>query len=274
MGCRKKLAINFVVAHGHEARPFIDYYGLQKDRQHTGYTVFENNQIRLILSGQGRINAAAATAYLGGISSKDAGPILWVNAGIAGHPNHRVGSLWRVNKITDEYSGRSIYPVRLRHANRNHTDIPGCGLITVAAPASKYAECALVDMEAAGFFQTAVRFATLETIASFKVVSDNLQQPLSEINRAQVADMITAQVSTIDTYLHDTNLLINFKELQQTIEINDIRLTFSQKKIINELIVSLRVHGSDYSAILSECKDAGQLINSLRAKLKSVELLV
>ena len=106
MGCSKEIDINFVVAHSHEARPIIDYYRLIKDKQHTGFNVFKNNQTRLIISGQGKINAAAATAYLGGMRALNVSPGMWVNVGVAGHPDYSLGSLWRANKITDEFSGR------------------------------------------------------------------------------------------------------------------------------------------------------------------------
>ena len=278
MGCDKETCLNFVVGHSHEARPLIDYYRLRKDKQHTGFNVFTNNQTRLIISGQGKIYAAAATAYLGGVCALTAFSGLWVNVGVAGHPDHSLGSLWRANKVTDEFSGRSFYPVALHRLKKNpvhvHEHIKGCGLMTVDLPASTYSQGCLYDMEASGFFQTAIRFATLESIVSFKVVSDNIQNPLAAIDKRAMANLIYPHIGAIDQYLQDIYLLTNINKDRQQIDIKHIKLTFSQKEIINELIASLDIHGSNYRSELRQAKDARQLIDLLKDKLKRVELLV
>ena len=273
MGCNQEPGINFVVAHSHEARPIIDYYQLAKDMRHTGFNLYKNQQTRLIISGQGRMNAAAATAYLGGTCALNAVSGLWVNVGVAGHADYSIGSLWRANKITDEFSGRSNYPLALNGTNRNHRQIDGCALMTVDLPTSSYAQRCLYDMEAAGFFQTALRFATVETIASFKVVSDNIENPPGEIDKRSMANLVNSQIGVIAEYLHRLKDIININKKKQIIDIKRIKLTYSQQQIVNDLITCLDIHKSDYTGIVSQSKDARQLIDSLSDKLKRIELL-
>ena len=273
MGSKKEIDINFVVAHSAEARPLIDYYKLVKNNQHPGFNLYENNQTRLIVSGEGKLNAAAATAYLAGVYRLKAASGLWVNIGVAGHPNHTIGSLWRVNKITDENSARSIYPVALQGSRRSGVYIAGCALMTVALPTSTYSRQCLYDMEAVGFYQTALRFTTLEFILSFKVVSDNLKYPASEMDKTATIDLLQSQMAEVDQYLQSLKFLVYIKKCEQLIDINNIKLTYAQKEILAELITSLKIHGLNYADLISQAKDARQLIESLRQKLKSVELV-
>ena len=58
------MMLYFVIARHNDARPVIDYYDLKKDMAGCPFTVFTSNNIVLCLSGDGRANAAAATAYI------------------------------------------------------------------------------------------------------------------------------------------------------------------------------------------------------------------
>ena len=56
--------INIVMAFPGEARPLIDCLGLT-DRDAQGpYTQYRNENLRLVISGAGKIHSAAATAWL------------------------------------------------------------------------------------------------------------------------------------------------------------------------------------------------------------------
>ena len=54
----------FVMARHNDARAIIDYYGLKKDMSGCPFTIFMTHDVVLCISGEGRINAAAATAYV------------------------------------------------------------------------------------------------------------------------------------------------------------------------------------------------------------------
>ena len=274
MGCNKEIALNFVIAHSREARPFIDYFRLRKNTLHKGFNVFENDRVCVIVSGQGNLNAASATAYLAGIRAASASSAIWVNAGVAGHRDHGVGSLWRVNKVADELSGRCFYPAALRPRCQGRVEISGCGLKSVVSPVSDYPGNCLYDMEAAGFFHAATRFATLESIVSFKVVSDNRANSHAALDQSAMADLLVPHVGLVADYLTALKSLININKSFQDIEIRHIKFTYAQKEIVADLIRSLHVHGLDCEREIDRSKNAGQLITLLIEKLKGVELLV
>ena len=288
MGCEKEIKFNFVVAHSLEARAVIDYYRLSKSKQHTAFTVFENNHVRLIVSGQGKLNASAATAYLGGINIKSPDSALWVNVGIAGHRDQPVGSICRVNKITDQQTGRNYFPLAIQsmkqppelntHSsdtmNGAGTNVKASALLTVDAVDSTYTQDTLYDMEASGFFQTALRFSSVEKITCFKVVSDNLEHPVDTVDKKNMVRLLAQRMVLIDQYLqHLVNIIYIEKDIQD-IDIKHIKTTFSQREMIRELTQSLSVHGIDCSQTLTESVTAGELIKALKNKLNQTQLSV
>ena len=58
------MMLYFVMARHNDARPVIEYFGLKKDVAPTPFPIFRARDAVLCLSGDGRGNTAAATAYL------------------------------------------------------------------------------------------------------------------------------------------------------------------------------------------------------------------
>ena len=58
------MTLYFLIACHNDAKPVIDYYGLKKDMAGGPFTIFTAHNVVLCLSGNGRANAAAATAYV------------------------------------------------------------------------------------------------------------------------------------------------------------------------------------------------------------------
>ena len=58
------MILYFVTACHNDARPVIERYGMKKDMSPCPFTVFTAADVVLCISGSGRANAAAATAYL------------------------------------------------------------------------------------------------------------------------------------------------------------------------------------------------------------------
>jgi len=58
------MMLYFVMAQHNDARPIIDYYGLKKDMSGCPFTIFAAQNVVLCLSGEGRANTSAATAYM------------------------------------------------------------------------------------------------------------------------------------------------------------------------------------------------------------------
>jgi hypothetical protein len=183
--------INIVTAFPGEARPLIDCLGLtDKDTQGPG-TLYRNEKCRLVISGAGKIQAAAATAWL-----QDSGPVngntAWLNIGIAGHASRPVGEGALAHRITDHGTGKSWYPPQA-HGLTLATD----NLITVDIAQTGYPQDVLYDMEAAGFFPVACRSTIAELVQCYKVVSDNRNNPVAGVTPGQGEALITDRLADI-----------------------------------------------------------------------------
>ncbi len=76
-------------------------------------------------------------------------------------------------------------------------NLPGCGLVTVDEPESAYLKDAAYDMEAAGFYAAAAGLATTDLVYVFKIVSDNRENPVGEVDPQQVPELFRRQESAI-----------------------------------------------------------------------------
>ncbi len=183
--------IHIVAALPCEAKPLIHHYKLNgKPAQH-GFRVYENNEIRLIISGLGKIACAAASAYLQGISGDTESA--WLNIGVAGHQHLAVGEILLASKITDTATQQSWYPPLTFR-----TQIQRLPVVTVDQPNTDYSPRHAYDMEAAGFYATACRFNSQELIQICKIISDNQAQPATEVTPQQVESLIKARMDDID----------------------------------------------------------------------------
>ena len=177
-----------VVALAAEARPLLAPHRLRGVSGHP-YRICAGEQTHLIVSGVGKVAAAAATAYLRALIG-DA-PAAWLNIGIAGHGSQAVGTALLAHKVVDIASGKLFYPT--------FTASPPCRttLLHTVDRVQPPAGDAAYDMEASGFCEAAQRFATSERVHCLKVVSDNPQSSYQELNAEKVEALIDAQLDTV-----------------------------------------------------------------------------
>jgi len=181
--------INFVVAMQTEANPLIDYYKL-KPEKNSRFPVYSSEHVALIISGIGRNMASAATAFLAATRSV---PVL-INVGIAGHPSKALGSLMAANKITEAASGKSWFPVHIKSSvDTEH-------LTTFDRVQTSYQTDCLHEMEASGFYETALRFSIAELAHSIKIVSDNEEYPVESLERSQIEGLVTGNLFEISVF--------------------------------------------------------------------------
>ena len=190
--------INLVVAIPCEARPLIRYLRLQKQTDVRSYDLFCHEDLRLIITGVGKLAAASACAWLQGLSEQRQHPEVdaWLNIGIAGHRSLDIGSGVLAHRISETGSNRNWYP--------GFTGAPLCpssALLTVERPETRYDEDALYDMEASGFYSSCSRFSPIELIHCFKIVSDNPDSGIGAIDESAVTGLIESQLPTIDTII-------------------------------------------------------------------------
>lgn len=189
-----------------EAKPLIDYFGLKKNHNICAFPLYQNPDLKLtlVVSGVGIISAAAATAFAAAYLS-DA-PVCFVNIGIAGAFDIEIGALRLVNKVSNE-AGKTLYPMGL-----SYFKLQSAALITHHQPAQTQPNT-LVDMEGFSFYQTASRFTTLELIHALKIISDNQQQGVEQINAHQVKAWIEQHLETIDSFLMHLSTLAGIYHL-------------------------------------------------------------
>ena len=177
-----------VVALAAEARPLLASHHLRGVSGHP-YRICAGEQTHLIVSGVGKVAAAAATAYLRALIG-DA-PAAWLNIGIAGHGSQAVGTALLAHKVVDTASDKSFYPT--------FTTSPPCRttLLHTVDRVQPPADDAAYDMEASGFCEAAQRFATSERVHCLKIVSDNPQSSYQELNAEKVEALIEAQLDIV-----------------------------------------------------------------------------
>lgn len=184
-----------VVALSAEAKPLIQHYSLKREGAYFAFEIYRKNEIALVVCGVGKSNAAAGTAYLGSIVPASKNHI-WINFGIAGHQSYPLGNMLLGEKITDTATQQSWYPPMI-----NLADVPGDQIHTVDTPQNNYPKKGVVEMEASGFIATARRFSSSELVQCVKVISDNEQQPATNINAAKVAHLCSNNLALLETII-------------------------------------------------------------------------
>ena len=187
--------ICFVVAYKAEAVALISHYRLEKQQQQE-FPLYSADDIALVISGSGKSNAAAATAYLYGKTGflSDA---VWINLGIAGHPVDAPGSTYLAHKVID---------VATEHVL--HLSLPDkppwrtAALYTYEQPhRSGQRGKGIFDMEASGFAFTARRFSQPQFVHCIKIISDNQKTAISIPSSALLEQWMMPQMSLLDDFL-------------------------------------------------------------------------
>lgn len=192
--------INIVVALPAEARPLLDHFRLRDKQHNTAFPVYRNADMALIVSGPGKVAAAAATALLGDSAAMTA----WLNTGIAGHACHAIGSGFLAHRITDSATGTNWYPPQILDL-----PVPTDNLYTVDRPEDDYPAAALYEMEASGFFPVATRFSSSELVQCYKIVSDNRTQPAMAVTAKLCEQLITARLADIEQLVNALSGMAN-----------------------------------------------------------------
>jgi nucleoside phosphorylase len=183
--------INLVVALASEARPLVRHFRLSQDREARGFRIYCSDRVRLVVTGVGKMNAAAGVAFLGG---RDCSPVqVWLNVGLAGHRNLAVGTGITAVRITDHTMLRNWYPPRVAFLSGSAAQVT-----TFDSPVEHYPEGTACDMEASAFFPYATRFSTAELVQCFKVISDNESTGVAVVQVPMAEELIAARLGDVD----------------------------------------------------------------------------
>jgi len=184
-----------------EAKPLIEHFKLKKELSIHAFSIYRNAHLCLTVTGVGKSAMAAGVAYSLALFPSSALPVL-LNIGIAGHRTHALGSVLATDKIIDQDSGRNYYPQLVA--------TPPCAthtIVTVSRPQLEYPGESLYEMEAAAFYETAVRFSSSELIQCIKIISDNKSNSIEQIKAAQVSHWIRDALPVIEEYAQQLSQL-------------------------------------------------------------------
>lgn len=244
-----------------EAKNIIDHYGLKKEKspEMVRFDVFANESIRLVITGVGEINAAAAVSNIGGaygISPDD--EILNVGCGAGFSSDICLGSIFLGNKLTEQMTGRTFYPDMLMKANFRE-----CEIVTVARVLNEGCDSVVYDMEAAAVYQAAAFFVGPHRMHFIKLVSDAGER----IDQSKITELFALQEDKIYGYIDrllsacadkapmdDTQSSWNMDRL-----ICDMRCSKVMGDQLAQLIKYCRLSGIDYKAVLDEYYTNGLL---------------
>ena len=244
-----------------EAKNIIDHYGLKKEKspEMVRFDVFANESIRLVITGVGEINAAAAVSNIGGaygISPDD--EILNVGCGAGFSSDICMGSIFLGNKLTEQMTGRTFYPDMLMKANFRE-----CEIVTVARVLNEGCDSVVYDMEAAAIYQAAAFFVGPHRMHFIKLVSDAGER----IDQSKITELFALQEDKICGYIDrllsacadkalmdDTQSSWNMDRL-----ICDMRCSKVMGDQLAQLIKYCRLSGIDYKAVLDEYYTNGLL---------------
>lgn len=185
-----------------EAQPLIDAFNLRPLPGNPLFPIWENEEIKLIISGVGKIKSGAACSYLAGIY-RDEDIYGWLNVGIAGHRTLPIGTPVIAHTIIDELKRIQFFP---SFAFKQPCTAEIC--LTVESPEHLYERSCVYDMEAAGFYAIASKISPLEMIHVFKVISDNADHSTKEITKQKVHALIEKHVGMIQDILKEMQTLI------------------------------------------------------------------
>ncbi|KPU27105.1 hypothetical protein TR13x_06855 [Caloranaerobacter sp. TR13] len=233
----------FICAFYNEAKPIINFYKLKRVNENKFFQVFENDDIKLIISGIGKINSAVALAHIVskyGISDED----IIINIGICGSKSREIGEAVLVNKIHDIETGRDYYPdILIKHQFEEGT------LETFSKPVVDFDIKDICDMEGSGFFKASSKFFSPHQIQLIKIVSDHLDG--ARLTGEFVEKLVEKNIITIDDYINKMKNSFVKKDLLNDWDKNMIdkislvlNLTESQKIQFNKAYIGYKIRES------------------------------
>ena len=205
---RGSIRFCWVVALRAEAKPLTRMFSMKILSNNLLFPIYfnhENGHV-LVISGIGQVRSAAAAMFLReklDIENYAA----WINIGIAGYSKEPIGAFYQALKVVDQENNKSYFP-----GTRLSKLVSGRSLITVNKPEEKFCKPDLYDMEATGFCEIAPFFSCNELTYVFKIVSDTLETPKTQITTSYIDSLIEQNKEPIVTIVGAIEKLVREEE--------------------------------------------------------------
>lgn len=252
-----------------ECSGLIKHYNLKKRQtdKYYRFDVFENeNQpVRIILTGQGSVMAAAAlsgAASFFGIKAEDA----IINVGTCAG-NYEPGQVFICNKITEEATGRTFYPDMILRSGMPERELVTAPVV-IRKSIHEYANkdsynMVLYDMEAAAIYQAANLYVGPHRMGFVKVVSDNgdIEGLTPDFIKKLMAEAVDEIASYVDMFVADTHDMCRAEESTQFTNqlCKDLHCSKVMENQVRQLIKYLSLEGTDYMTYINKLYDEGRL---------------
>jgi hypothetical protein len=233
--------LNIVTALKIEALPIIKKYNLKANGE-----IYQNNQINLIITGQGKIKSAIKTALL-----LQKFPQKTLNIGIAGSNLYDINEGFFIHKIIDTDTNLEYYPDFFEKSTV---------LYTVSKTEDYYP---LTDMEGSGFFEACYKFLNVEDIILYKIVSDTPKKPVC---KEEIPKLIESHLEIIEKLLDKKNNNF-FEEIDDYLEEakEKMKLTKTQEYKLKQLLTYLKLKNKPFPQLreIKNKKEVSEFLNSL-----------
>ena len=252
-----------------ECSGLIKHYNLKKRQtdKYYRFDVFENeNQpVRIILTGQGSVMAAAAVsgaASFFGIKAEDA----IINVGTCAG-DYEPGQVFICNKITEEATGRTFYPDMILRSGMPESDLVTVPVV-IRKSIHEYANkdshnMELYDMEAAAIYQAANLYVGPHRMGFVKVVSDNgdIEGLTPDCIKGLMAEAVDEIASYVDMFVADTHDMCRAEESTQFTNqlCKDLHCSKVMENQVRQLIKYLSLEGTDYMTYINKLYNEGRL---------------
>ena len=252
-----------------ECSGLIKHYNLKKCQtdKYYRFDVFENeNQpVRIILTGQGSVMAAAAVsgaASFFGIKAEDA----IINVGTCAG-DYEPGQVFICNKITEEATGRTFYPDMILRSSLPERELVTAPVV-IRKSIHEYANkdshnMALYDMEAAAIYQAANLYVGPHRMGFVKVVSDNgdIEGLTPDFIKGLMAEAVDEIASYVDMFVADTHDMCRAEESTQFTNqlCKDLHCSKVMENQVRQLIKYLSLEGTDYMTYINKLYNEGRL---------------
>ena len=252
-----------------ECSGLIKHYNLKKCQtdKYYRFDVFENeNQpVRIILTGQGSVMAAAAVsgaASFFGIKAEDA----IINVGTCAG-DYEPGQVFICNKITEEATGRTFYPDMILRSSLPERELVTAPVV-IRKSIHEYANkdshnMALYDMEAAAIYQAANLYVGPHRMGFVKVVSDNgdIEGLTPDFIKGLMAEAVDEIASYVDMFVTDTHDMCRAEESTQFTNqlCKDLHCSKVMENQVRQLIKYLSLEGTDYMTYINKLYNEGRL---------------
>jgi len=242
--------IHFIVATSSESKFIIKKLKLKKIKPSSGFDFFYNDNFSLTITGLGKINSALGVAHtyfkFKGLSNN-----IWINIGLAGHKEEKIGTLILIDKIYDHETQKSMYPFFVKNYK-----IKKLNCTCYTKPNFNY-DNSLSDMESSGFFYSANKYSTKELIHSLKIISDNKFDKINFKDTKVITTIFEKNFDEIFDFINDIKDLWEKKfEKQNKIkieiekELTNLNYTFSEGVQLRNLLKIY--YNSNYSKKIIE----------------------